>query len=428
MAPSKPKVLICTYYWPPAGGSGVQRWLYFAKHLRELGWEPVVLTVDETQASYPEHDESLYGLTEGIRVYRTATREPLQFYARWFSKGGLPKGAVPQQTFWQRLAAYIRGNFFIPDARKGWVPFALAKAQKLLSKEAISYVVTTGPPHSTHLIGLALKKRFKVKWIADFRDPWTALFYNQQLYRSARAKRKDEALEQSVLSHADTILTTIGGNFHQSLQQKVTKKINLMALPNGFDAELMAGLKGIKPKEFHLVFTGLLTQNQAYSELLKALQTFVSRHPKATIKWSFAGSVAEEILREVKVALPTVRVVHLGYIPHADAVELMKSAHLLLNFIFKGAEQNMLSGKILEYLATEVPILSLGEPESPAGVFLAQASHTKMIHPQDQKAMLLFLEEVYKEKDSLRNYFPQLEQWSRKALTQRLIDKVFHTT
>jgi len=207
----------------------------------------------------------------------------------------------------------------------------------------------------------------------------------------------------------------------------VQKKIKLYALPNGYDADLMAQIKTQKPKAFHLVFTGLLTSNQAYSELLSALQVFCETHPKRNLRLSLAGSISEEILHQIQTALPSVEVLYFGYLPHAKSVALMKSAHLLLNFIFEGAHQNMLSGKMLEYLATQVPILSLGERQSPAGTFLAKASHAKMIHPHDQKRMLLFLEAVYKEKDSLKNHFPQLKQWSRKTLTQRLIDEVFHT-
>ena len=171
------------------------------------------------------------------------------------------KRQVPRQTFFQRLAAWARGNFFIPDARKGWVPFALTQAKKLLTTENISRLVTTGPPHSTHLIGLSLKKEFDLNWTVDFRDPWSDLFYNKELYRSRNAQQKDKDLERIVLETADAILTTVGGDFHQSLQEKVTKKLNLHSLPNGYDAELMAKSKFQKPKKFHVVFAGLLTKN-----------------------------------------------------------------------------------------------------------------------------------------------------------------------
>ncbi len=424
MVQQKQKILICTYYWPPSGGSGVQRWLYFAKHLKDLNWEPIVITVRESLAAFPEKDKSLLELVEGIRVYPTKTREPLKLYSYLFPKTGIPKGAVPRQTFFQRLAAWARGNFFIPDARKGWVPFALTQAKELLTTENISRLVTTGPPHSTHLIGLSLKKEFDLNWTVDFRDPWSDLFYNKELYRSRNAQQKDKDLERIVLETADAILTTVGGDFHQSLQEKVTKKLNLHSLPNGYDAELMAESKFQKPKKFHLVFAGLLTINQAYREVLNAIQIFIFKNKVKNVRWTIAGSIDHYILHEIQEALPEVEIVYLGYLSHEKVVEVMKSAHLLLNFIFEGAHKNMLSGKLLEYLATQNPVLSIGEPDSPAGKFLAQGSNSQMIRPNDIKGIVLYIEKIFNEKGEAINYFPKLFEWSRKALTKRLSEEI----
>ena len=153
------KLVVLTYYWPPSGGSGVQRWVYFTHHLKKMGWEPIVITVDDKQASYPQRDKSLNALVQDIRVIRTPTREPLHQYARWLGKGSIPQGAVPRKTIFQKLAAFIRGNFFVPDARIGWVPFARKALKGLLATEKIDWVITTGPPHSTHLAVLPLKQK-----------------------------------------------------------------------------------------------------------------------------------------------------------------------------------------------------------------------------------------------------------------------------
>ena len=134
------KVLIVTYYWPPSGGSGVQRWMYFAKYLKQLGWEPIVVTVDEKKASYAVLDTSLTREVENIRVHKTNTREPLQWYSLLTSGSrnkGIPQGEVNRRTVFRKLAAYIRGNFFVPDARKGWVPFALKASRKIIIEEKI---------------------------------------------------------------------------------------------------------------------------------------------------------------------------------------------------------------------------------------------------------------------------------------------------
>jgi glycosyltransferase involved in cell wall biosynthesis len=418
------KILIITYYWPPSGGSGVQRWMYFAKHLRLLGWEPVVITVDERQASFPTLDPSLLKEVDGIRVIKTQTREPLRWYSRLVSgnnRGGIPQGVVKTKSLFQKIAAYIRGNYFIPDARKGWIPFALKAAKKLLKEESFSYLITTGPPHSTHLVGLALKDNYPISWWSDFRDPWADLFYNASLYRTQKSIAKDQALEKLVLQKADGILTTLGGRLHDQLKA-IAPKQTFTALPNGYDADLMASVKGMPPKGiFHVVFTGLLTHNQEYDSVIKAIAKFQEQH---TIQLSLAGQISTEIYTEIQKVLPHVKVINRGYLSHKEAVQLMKNAHLLLNFIFKGAQTQMISGKLLEYMATGVPLLSIGDPDSEAGKFISQGSETKMIAADNHKGIIEFIQRVANQKETLQNEFPNLDQWSRGGLTKRLVKDV----
>lgn len=161
------KVLIITYYWPPSGGSGVQRWMYFCKYLKDFGIEPIVITVDEKKASYRNLDFSFCELVEDIEVYKTNTLEPLKFYSKIMS--GDKNAAIPtafagesQPNYFQKISRFIRGNFFLPDARIGWVKYAVRMAKNVIANNDISYLITTGPPHSTHLIGLKLKKYFSI--------------------------------------------------------------------------------------------------------------------------------------------------------------------------------------------------------------------------------------------------------------------------
>ena len=418
------KILIISYYWPPSGGSGVQRWMYFAKHLKKLGWEPIVITVDETKASYPVLDRSLIKEVEGIRVIKTQTREPLRWYSRITSgdvQKGIPQGEVPTTSVFGKLSAYIRGNFFIPDARKGWIPFAAKAAQQILEHEKIDSLITTGPPHSSHLAGLQLATQFKLNWWVDFRDPWTTIFYNKQLRRTASSQAKDAAFEKSILQNAKGVITTTGGDLHQSLKQKAPDQ-TFITLPNGYDADLMQQTPAApKQNGFHIVYTGLLTQNQAYFKLVKVLNKLSQTH---TLHFSLAGNINTALIREIKTSLPKVEVQYLGYLAHAKAIALMKSADLLLNFIFKGAETQMISGKLLEYMATEVPILSLGDPNSPAAQFLTQGTQAWMVQDQDTLTMEQHLKNLLKQKKQPKNKTPQLAEWSRAALTKRLVEEV----
>ena len=420
------KVLILTYYWPPSGGSGVQRWMYFAKHLKSLGWEPIVVTVDEEKASYGVLDESLNQEVDGIRVIKTSTREPLQLYSRLTTgskKKGIPQGEVKRKSVFGKLSAFIRGNFFIPDARIGWVPFALKAARKIVAKEQITTIITTGPPHSSHLIGLQLQKEFKVNWFADFRDPWSDVFYNKDLYRRSRAVSKDLKLELQVLQAAQGIITTVGGRLHESLIEKAPAQ-KFYALPNGFDSELMNRVTVEKNHHYlHVVYTGLLTHNQPYNGVFKILNDLSATQP---IKLSLAGNIAPDIINEIKISFPKIDTIFHGYLSHKEAIGLMKSANLLINFIFIGAQTQMISGKILEYIATEIPILSIGNPDSEAAKFLEQGTAAVMLDQSNLKEMRLFIDTVISQKDTLHNEFPSLEKWSREALTKRLIEEILN--
>ena len=190
------KVLLITYYFPPSGGAGVQRWLKTIKYLPEFGVEAIVLTVDPAVASYPQVDESLCAdVPSSLKVYTTKTKEILSLYKRVSPKREVPYGGFanePNPTLLQKISRFIRGNFFLPDPRRGWNKYALAKAKEIIESEGITTVITTSPPHSTQLIGLELKKQYpNINWVADLRDPWTDIYYNSDLYPTSWAQRRN---------------------------------------------------------------------------------------------------------------------------------------------------------------------------------------------------------------------------------------------
>ncbi len=414
-----------TYYWPPSGGSGVQRWMYFAKHLKSLDWEPIVITVDEKQASYPVLDFGLMQETKDIKVVRTDTKEPLKIYAQLLgvsSKKSIPQGQVNREGWFSKTAAFIRGNFFIPDARKGWIPYALTEAKKYIRKEGIQKIITTGPPHSTHLVGLRLKALFGLQWWADFRDPWSDIFYNKDFYRTSWAKKKDVRWEQKVLQNADGILTTVGGSLVQKFKINAPDQ-KFYVLPNGYDEALMSSIPKTKLNIFHVVYTGLLTDNQDYIPVMKALNDIAEHR---TIRLSLAGNISDHILVNIRKTAPKMELDYKGYLTHKEAIALMKSGDLLLNFIFRGADQEMISGKLLEYLASEVPVLSIGNPQSEAGKLLNLASFAQMIDTKDSHAQKSFIQEAIQQKGKDRNTMPDIQKWSRENIAvtlSNLLDK-----
>jgi hypothetical protein len=173
------KVLIVTYYWPPSGGAGVQRWLKFSKYLPEFGWEPIILTVDPEFAAYPVTDYSLSeGFPSSVKIFKTAATNYFRVYNK--DKTRIPTAGFAnnkENTLKEKIMRFIRGNFFIPDPRRGWNSFAFRKACEIIETERIENIITTSPPHSTQLIGLNIKKKYPaINWIADLRDPWTDIY------------------------------------------------------------------------------------------------------------------------------------------------------------------------------------------------------------------------------------------------------------
>lgn len=202
------KVLIITYYWPPTGGAGVQRWLKFSKYFRSFGWEPVIYT--PSNPDFPIFDDTLlHDVPKDLTVLKTAITEPYDIYRKIMRKkktetvnqGFLSEGK--ENTWLQAAMIWIRGNFFIPDARMFWIRPSLNYLSEYMKTNAIDAVISTGPPHSMHLIALGLKEKFKLPWIADFRDPWTQIDFYDQLKLSGFADRKHKRLEKTVLTKAD---------------------------------------------------------------------------------------------------------------------------------------------------------------------------------------------------------------------------------
>mgnify|MGYP003348702511 CR=1 FL=1 len=321
------KVLIFTYYWPPAGGVAVQRWLKFSKYLPEYGWEPIIVTVEN--GSYPYYDESLLKeISPSLRVYRTKTFEPFELYNFLRGKKGksLPVvsvGSKNQKSFFQKISEYVRANYFIPDARKGWVPYAVKQAEIILAEEKIDAIVTTGPPHSTQLIGLQLKNKHAIKWLADFRDPWTGIFYNNILPRTDSTRQKDNALESQVLQTADEV-TVISKGMEEGFKSRAKK---ISTLYNGYDEEDF--LESEKQKNDDEIFTiryvGNLMASQNVSVFWKALSTYQNE-----IRVEVIGRVDEEVKKSIEENGISQMVSYSGFIEHSQAVKLMQSAQLLL--------------------------------------------------------------------------------------------------
>lgn len=421
------KALIITYYWPPSGGSGVQRWLYFAKYMKENGIEPIILTIDPKQGSFPAIDQSLLRHTEGIRVEHTnvvSGFHPLKIYS--YLKSGNEKGHIPigdfgnkKKTFLDKIAGFIRANYFIPDARVGWNKQAIRLANSLLKNEKIDLLITTGPPHSTHLIGLELKKNHSIHWVSDFRDPWREVYYNNLFKRTKASDRKDKQLELDVIHKADTILT-VGPSMKNLLMRKVPLQPDkFFAILNGFDSEVIASLQPIRYKEYTIAHIGIWTLQQAHTELVQALSEILGSENKKQIRFVVVGKVDPTIITQLK-GIPNLILDIRGQLDHQSALQEMMNADLLINCLAQVEDAKILiSGKLMEYLASGNRVLAIGDTEGDAAFLMGKFKHTRIIEPGNSQEIKKCIFEWINEKRD-RVHSELIQNYSRKETAKQL--------
>lgn len=402
------KVLIISYYWPPSGGSGVQRWLKFVKYFREFGIEPIVLTIDPAFATFPNHDYSLLEeIPEGIEIHTTQASSPFELYKKVRKKDAPQAGFSGEKKtgLVDKAMRFIRGNFFIPDARIGWNKFALKKAKELIQFHNIDSIVTTSPPHSTQLIGLELKRMFNLHWLADLRDPWTEIYYNQELFRASFAKKKDYKLEQLCLKNADKIVVVsedIKRHFGAN-RKEILEKIHV--IPNGFDETDFTnnlGQKNVTPNSNSgnklgynssnktISYVGNLGEQYPVEGFFKAFSEIVKKD--SDWKLHFVGNCHNGVKTLVEKLNLSNSVVFVPYVNHSEAIDFMIKARILL-LIIPEIENNkgILTGKLFEYLATGNPILNIGPKDGDAATILNENEVSITLNPNEKQEIVDFI-------------------------------------
>ncbi len=385
-APRK-KFLLITYYWPPAGGAGVQRWLYFSKHLLGLGWEAVVLSVNPKDATYPITDESLLAeVPDGIETIRTRSLEPLQWYGKLAGRERIPYGGFSNEKSNSWASKFIRGNFFIPDARRGWNSYALAAARKRLRQNDIQLIISTGPPHSSHLIGLELQAKTGIPWIADLRDPWSDVYYNFDMPRTGPARRYDRLLERKVLGSAD-VVTTASPGFAERFSRKVKRPYEVIT--NGYE-HLMVPIQKPEGSPTYITYAGTMAESYQPQALLTALADL-----PLDFRLRVAGSLSTEVRQSITAAGLDARLDDLGYLPHSALEEELRKADLLLLLspAHPGSE-DIIPGKLFEYMATGVPILAVSPKGSAIESVVRKVGAGQNFAHSDERGMKAFLAEA----------------------------------
>lgn len=362
MNSSRKKVLIISYYWPPSGGAGVQRWVKFCKYLPQFKIDPIVLTVND--GTYPLIDETLVDeVPKELEVYRSKAFEPYSIFGKLLGKDSqavsTPSTAfnTENESWLKKIGVWIRANLFIPDARVGWIPSATSLAGKIIKEHQIDTIISTGPPNSTHLIGTSLKKKHpNIKWVMDMRDPWTEIFYNKSLPRTEIASKIDVFFEKRALGLADEVVVVSEG---MSKLQFTIKNRNYSVIPNGFDHTDFLKATKTNPK-FTIKYIGSMTSTAipySFFEALKKIPVDI----RSKIEVNLIGSInskVHEIIREH--GLNDVISIS-DYIPHLEAKKEMQSADILLLVIPESEDNELIiTGKLFDYIGSQTPILLIG--------------------------------------------------------------------
>ena len=421
------KVLIITYYWPPSGGAGVQRWLKFTKYLRDFGWEPVIYS--PANPDYPVLDTTLAAdIPLGIEQITLPIWEPYQFYKKFTGKKKTDKvhaGLLSDKKasgWMELLAVWIRGNLFIPDARKFWIKPSIRFLSKYLIKNRVDAIVSTGPPHSMHLIALALKKKFNIPLLADFRDPWTDIDFYNDLKISVFADRKHKKLELQVIGGCSAMVVV-----SREMKENYEKMggNNVYLITNGFDPDDMTEQTVVRDTKFSIAHVGSLPPNRNPKVLWEALASLCTELPgfRNDLEIKLAGNVDQSVLNDLAQFGLIGQLNRIEYVPHDQVGILLKqSAVLLLAINNSPNAKGILTGKFFEYLAAGRPILAIGPVDGDLSKILKDSGAGEISGYHDLNGMKKIIGSMY-------DKFLNKELWvnptgigkySRKSLTAEL--------
>ncbi|MCB9189426.1 MAG: glycosyltransferase family 4 protein [Flavobacteriales bacterium] len=420
------RVLIITYYWPPSGGAGVQRWLKFVKYLPKFDYQPIVYTHENGE--FPSIDESLVKeVPKEAVVLKTKIWEPYNIYKKVSgTKERINSGFLTEEKnkskVVQNISTWIRGNLFIPDARKYWIKPSVKYLSDYISNNQIDVIISTGPPHSMHLIALALKKKFDIPWIADFRDPWTNIDYYKDLKLSRMADNRHKRLEKSVLTKSDCVIS-VGSTLSEELLELGAIKVK--TITNGYDSDdLIKGNVELDEK-ITIAHIGSFTKSRNPQLLLDVLDELRATHPTVfnRLELKLIGKVDYSISEEFARLKIDSLVRKIEYIPHEDVIVEQKKSHFLLLVVNDTPNaKGILTGKVFEYLAARRPIIAIAPKDGDLANLILE-TESGIVLDNSNKSDLRELLLKYVEDNTIVNKFTEgrIGQYSRESLTKDLV-------
>ena len=427
------KVLIITYYWPPSGGAGVQRWLKFVKYLPKFGWEPIVYTVDNGE--YPVIDHSLLNdISKDLTVLKTPIWEPYGFYKKLTGRKKEEKinsgflSETKNSKFTEELSKWIRGNLFIPDARKFWIKPSVKFLSQFIENNSIDVIVSSGPPHTTHLIAKKINNRFSIPWVADFRDPWTNIDFYKELNLTRWADTKHKKLEQEVLKKSDLVLT-IGSQLKKELIDLGAR--NVEVIENGYDQDDFNDQNVVDlDSSFTIAHIGSFTPSRNHQVLWKAIEQLCNENSnfKNDFKLKLIGKVDHSVTESLKKSNLIENVISMGYVSHGKVIEeQLKSKVLLLMVNNTPNAKGIITGKVFEYIASGRPILVIGPKDGDLSEIITKTNSGIVCDYDNIEELKSSILKLY---NSSLIFKPNPSAYSRANLTEKLsilLDKLFQS-
>ncbi len=429
------RVLVITYYWPPTGGSGVQRWVKFAKYLPSEGWQPVIYTPENPEQLAVDHSLEAE-IPEGTEVIKTHITEPYELYKKFLRRSGHSKDAVEvnpvnaqNKSFAQKVAMWVRGNLFRPDPRCLWIGPSVRYLKKYLEEHPVDLIVSTGPPQSMHLIGRRLAKETGLPWIADFRDPWTKIFYFKHLSMTKATEKWHHRMEKKVLDEVTAVVAVsplVQKDFQDLTQtpvELITNGYDECDFPSGKETQAMGGPE----EDFVITHTGLFAADGNPTVLWDVLaekclkDTVFGKH----LKIKLVGKTDGQILRSIETAGLKDNLIDMGYQRHSVAVEEQRMASVLILPLRKEPEYKaVLPGKLFEYLASSRPVLGIGQPDGAMAMILDMTRTGSVLDWKDRTAIAGFIDECWSKhlKGELTVEEADISGFTRRNLTRRMAE------
>lgn len=420
------KVLVITYHWPPSGGITVLRCLKFVKYLREFGWEPIVFTAENASYQFLDYTNDK-DIPEGIEIHKVPIFEPINLFKKLSGRKqnqplqNITSNSAKKKTIVDTLGMWVRGNFFIPDARYRWIKPSVKYLDNYLQNNHMDAILTDGPPHTNTVIGLLLAKKFNIPWLADFQDPWTQVDYYDKLYISKRADRKHKTLEQDVFSTAKKI-TIASPTWKKDLESIGAKNVDVIYY--GFDEPEFEDFKAKDTSDFVFFHGGLLGEDRNPISFLKALKQLFTEHQeiRSKVRIKLAGEVDHAVRETILMNDLDGLTEYMGMIPRQQVLEEYAEASMLLLPINKATNaKGRIPGKLFEMLRTGKPILVFGPNDGDVKEIVEEKQLGKSFDYSEQRFIYAYLKKALIHNE-IGNYNPSenVSEYSNKSITQKI--------